>query len=277
MPFLELRDRVLRLRADARTTEDEAKGALQRVGRQALALLRAHIQAGTVPISADIDGRILEWPCDPNLWSSTERTCDGVWQWLMEMIGREHPDKLPAVFGDYEIKYARVDPPSANVGRVIAQVRSYPATRWRQRAEDYIAALDLLAQVAGETKPTFIQGTAVQPSGRSKELSRRRTNKPQRAHLRAAASYEWVCRERPDLLPKALGPSGRKYSRAQWVHIRDHGCPSYCDEHGNEISVPEFETWKRQVRAGQADPDKPRTSRRAGRETGKSIVSSHQI
>jgi hypothetical protein len=97
---------------------------------------------------------------------------------------------------------------------------------------------------------------------------------PQPAHARAAASYEWVCTQRPDLVPT----DGRgKYPRELWEYIHDNDCPAYRDENGKTIEPPSFETWKRQVRAGQADPNNPKTSQRAGREHGKSIVKASQV
>ena len=96
---------------------------------------------------------------------------------------------------------------------------------------------------------------------------------PLRCFMRAAASYEWVCSHRPDLIP----PPPKKYSHAQWEFIKEHGCPAYEDADGREISVPSFETWRREVRAGFYDPSNPKTSPRAGRKHGSSIVRSDQI
>lgn len=95
----------------------------------------------------------------------------------------------------------------------------------------------------------------------------------QPAATRAAGSYEWVCAAMPDLMPKL--PT--KYTKEQWLYIRNNECPAYLDDQGNEIEVPAFETWKRQVRAGQADPSNPKASPRGGREHGKSIVRANQI
>lgn len=99
------------------------------------------------------------------------------------------------------------------------------------------------------------------------------TQQPQQAHLRAAESYEWVCAERPDLTPAPPA----KYSRKQWQYIRDNNCPAYADDDENAQPVPAFETWKRQVRAGQRDDSTPKAIPRAGREHGRSIVPHDQI
>ena len=90
---------------------------------------------------------------------------------------------------------------------------------------------------------------------------------------RAAASYEWVCSHRPDLIP----PPPQKYSHAQWEFIKEHGCPAYEDANGREISVPSFDTWRRQICGGLRDPSSPKTSPRAGRKHGSSIVRLDQI
>lgn len=84
----------------------------------------------------------------------------------------------------------------------------------------------------------------------------------------AAESFEWVCTARPDLIPAPPG----KYSREQWSYIKENGCPAYAG-----VQVPDFETWKRQIRAGTADPDSPGASSRAGRDHGRSIVKSDDL
>lgn len=95
----------------------------------------------------------------------------------------------------------------------------------------------------------------------------------QQAHVRAAASYEWVCSARPDLTPNAP----QKYSESQWEYVRKSGCPAYQDENGNQLPVPAFDTWTRQIRAGNADPKSPKASPRSGRKHGKSIIRPEEI
>lgn len=90
-----------------------------------------------------------------------------------------------------------------------------------------------------------------------------------KADARAAASFEWVCTKRPDLLPTK---PGTRYAREQWQYIREHDCPAY-----KEWTAPAFETWKRQARRGLADPLKPKASSRTHRSHGKSIVQADQI
>jgi hypothetical protein len=49
------------------------------------------------------------------------------------------------------------------------------------------------------------------------------------------------------------------------------------DEREDQLVVPEFDTWKRQVRAGLQDPERPKTSPRAGRPHGSSIVHMDEV
>lgn len=120
---------------------------------------------------------------------------------------------------------------------------------------------------AAEADPPPPSSERVQPS-----CEEARRPSVQRAHLRAAASFEWVCKERPDLIPTLP----KKYAVEQWEYIRGHGCPAYEDD-GNRIKIPGFESWRRQIRGGLRDPEGPKTSPRAGREHGSSIASQDQV
>jgi len=98
------------------------------------------------------------------------------------------------------------------------------------------------------------------------------TKQPKPAEWRAYESYQWVCRERPDLVPD---PPVR-FTPAMLEHIRTCDCPAYLDE--DHPPPMNFETWKRQVRAGEKATDPtPKTSPRADRDHGSSIVRHDQI
>ena len=148
--------------------------------------------------------------------------------------------------------------------------------------DDRAGIEQLLADVAVDLKQNFVEqgaeestvaGDAAEPAINVPPDAA--TRQPQPAHLRAAASYEWVCKEKPDLMPTK---PRQKYTRKQWEHIHDNDCPAYRDETtGEQIDVPDFATWKRQVRAGLADPKKPKVSPRMGRGHGKTIVPASQL
>ncbi len=120
---------------------------------------------------------------------------------------------------------------------------------------------------AAEADPPSPGSERVQPSC---EEALRPSLQP--AHLRAAASFEWVCKARPDLIPKLP----KKYAVEQWEYIRDHDCPAYEDD-GKPIKIPGYESWQRQIRGGLRDPEGPKTSPRAGREHGSSIAPHAQL
>jgi len=152
--------------------------------------------------------------------------------------------------------------------------RQFWADRAQRRRDFEVATLQReLAKLRTQLSPAApddLITTAVAPGDTA--LATTRLTQP--AHARAAASYGWVCSKRPDLIPKN---GRRKYAREQWSYIQENDCPTYLDENGAEIPVPDFETWKRYVRAGLADPSNPKASSRAGREHGKSIVKATRI
>lgn len=63
---------------------------------------------------------------------------------------------------------------------------------------------------------------------------------------RAGESFEWVCSERPDLVPPEGSPE--RYTRKQHDHIREFGGPSYPLEGDHRSTVPAWDTWARYVR-----------------------------
>lgn len=83
--------------------------------------------------------------------------------------------------------------------------------------------------------------------------------------LQAGASYEWVCKEQPDLIPD------RKrswYCKEQWEYIRDHDCPAYRDGE----APAEYRTWVKYLTTWRRAKDGPMATPRAGRSHGSSII-----
>ncbi|MEX0642286.1 MAG: hypothetical protein WD468_06270 [Pirellulales bacterium] len=85
---------------------------------------------------------------------------------------------------------------------------------------------------------------------------------------RAAASFEWVCTARPELVPA----EGTPYTKEMWESIRDNGCAAYCDENGKDLPVPSWDTWSRYLREHLKDTRAIKTAPRAGRPHGKTVV-----
>lgn len=81
---------------------------------------------------------------------------------------------------------------------------------------------------------------------------------------KAWASYEWVCRVRPDL-PDDNGNGQALGTLAQHDCIREHGCNAYPD------GAPAFETWQRYLREYNRLTAGRKNTPRAGR-AGRSIV-----
>jgi len=90
---------------------------------------------------------------------------------------------------------------------------------------------------------------------------------------RAGASFEWVCRERPELVETAA--SGRRTpTDRQYEHIKCHGCEAYPGGKGG--GPGSRETWKRYVRDYLKATEGPVNTSRSGR-TGRSIVTPDQL
>lgn len=101
-------------------------------------------------------------------------------------------------------------------------------------------------------------------------LPAREGNHKPAAVVRAMASFEYACSEWPDLVP---GPNDRvRYPRSLYDKLREHGCTAYGD-----AMLPAFDSWKRYLRQGHADPNEPKASSRIGRGHGPSIVSKSDI
>jgi len=144
-----------------------------------------------------------------------------------------------------------LDPPNAALSILIPDI-----------AAASVAALELLI---GEGEPT-----ASEPTEPEAEPEKAKGPKP--AELRAAASHEYAMTERPDLVPE-----GQTYSPELYDWLKEHGCDAYQDEDGQPIPMPSFEAWKRQVRAGRAEPGEPKAEPRAGRTHGGSIAHESEI
>lgn len=86
---------------------------------------------------------------------------------------------------------------------------------------------------------------------------------------RAGAALEWVRCERDDLAP--AHDSKERYTKAQYDHIREHGCDSYPPGRGGTSTVPNWDTWSRYVREYLKIIDGRMNSPRGGR-TGRSLV-----
>jgi hypothetical protein len=88
---------------------------------------------------------------------------------------------------------------------------------------------------------------------------------------RAHESYEWVCSERPDLVP---GQENVRFAKAMHGYVREHDCPAY----PGDDRPPAYETWKRYIREYERLTEGPKNASRAGRERGsRSIVRPDQI
>lgn len=80
---------------------------------------------------------------------------------------------------------------------------------------------------------------------------------------RAGESFEWVCSERPDLVPPEGSPE--RYTRKQHEHIREFGGPSYPLEGDQRSTVPAWDTWARYLREYlRLTEGRQRESRRGG-------------
>lgn len=125
--------------------------------------------------------------------------------------------------------------------------------------ETFAIACDFLADRVEE-----VLADAIQDKGAS------RRNLPKACELRAAESYRWVIREAPHLVPEGAA----RTTRAMHEHILLHGCPAY----EGDSPPANFETWKRQVRAGLRPEEKnPPPAPRAGRERGSAVARSDEI
>lgn len=72
---------------------------------------------------------------------------------------------------------------------------------------------------------------------------------PNRAYVRAYASYEWVMREGPEAV-RTLKP-GQEFSEKMHQYVRD-----FCPEYTADNPCPsEFDTWTRYVRGGRPRPE----------------------
>lgn len=87
--------------------------------------------------------------------------------------------------------------------------------------------------------------------------------------LLAHESYEWVCREWPDLVPT---DRKMRYAEKMYNCVKEL-CPSYTDK----VKCPSFGTWKRHIREYERLTKGPKNSPRAGRETGHSVVTPEQV
>lgn len=146
------------------------------------------------------------------------------------------------------------------------------------QAEDLRRRLRVASQVAQPGVPSAISPPQPAPHTDPTETTtiEPKPRLPPEAFRRAAESFEWVCRVRPDLVPAT---PGKRYAVEQWRYVREHAteCPAYTDAEGRAIPVPNFETWKRQVRGGQFDPTEPKALPRAGRAHGGCIVRPDQV
>ncbi len=84
---------------------------------------------------------------------------------------------------------------------------------------------------------------------------------------RAGESWEWVCKERPDLTSEEAGAT---YTASQHAYIREHGCPAYPDS-GPQLPT-DFSTWARYVREYKNHQEGPSRMPRGARPHGSSIV-----
>lgn len=143
----------------------------------------------------------------------------------------------------------------------------------RERATRLVSrirtAIGLIAEAdTGDGASASEAAKTIRDDGRSEDSK----PQPAPAEQRAYASFVWVCSDRKDLVP-----TGRqRYSRAQYGHIFEHECPAYTDEEKHSMRIPAFETWKRQIRAGDPKEEKG-TTPRAGRDYGSSIARADQI
>lgn len=88
--------------------------------------------------------------------------------------------------------------------------------------------------------------------------------------IRAGQSFEWVCRQRPDLVPGE--GAAKPYCFEQWAYIRENGCPAYEDNEGSLLPVPSHKTWERYVREWHRHQDGPKKQPRAVIPEGRSVV-----
>lgn len=139
-PFLELRDQLLRLRADPATTEAEAVRTLRVSGIQAARATAQEAKAGRIGIPLEL--------LSPKPSSVNPAEHDALWHmcWLMllQHLQARFSHRLRPHVGDGDERIIADHPDKG----LCVSVETFPPDRWRQRAEDYASALLLLDELA---------------------------------------------------------------------------------------------------------------------------------
>lgn len=230
--FQELHDRVIRLRTDQTLTTADGVRQLQQIAVQAARAYCTQAKAGTAGFNPNVcpEGLPFNRFQQIPIWV----LC---WRLILQLLSAEHPTLITP---DPEDMAWTEDPTSTpDVGLRVG--RDVP-DRWRTKAEGYAAALLILERLAGTIPANPGENDARACDEVPTHLSDGKPAMP--ADARAAASYEWACKQRPELLIDDV-----KYPKALWEFIKEADCPAYQDD-GQDLPVPKFLSWTRMVRRG---------------------------
>ncbi len=142
MSFLDLHDRLLRLRNDQISPED-AQRDLQTIAGEAARQYRSYASEGRQHFD-------LKWCTpeeDPSPFSPTNDVLwHGVWRAILIRLAVTFPHRMPSL--------STLEAPEIVEDNVFeggrARVLRHPPGRWRQRVEHHAAGCQLLAELAGE-------------------------------------------------------------------------------------------------------------------------------
>jgi hypothetical protein len=129
-------------------------------------------------------------------------------------------------------------------------------------------AIDLLNVCMEAARPKLHKPEADRADLSSEPTSKAQQPKITEAHKKAHRSYEWVCEDRPGLIPQ---PPTR-YTRDLYNHMKEN-----CPEYSSEEPAPDYETWKRYLRHYEHVLNDLKNTPRAGRVQPQSGIAPDDI
>jgi len=176
MSFTDLRDRVLRLRNDSAESQENANRTLNNLGRQAAKLCVRVFPDGLPGFSFE------GYRKDPVYFDRSEFHWQTCWNAIRIYLQHAYPGRAPDPFANHDR-----DTQSHGEGVNACVLRPRPDL-WRQRAEDYAAALKLLDQLLTEHGTI---ATDRQPAPNQSLTMATQTNQPPARHSFDFRSVHW--------------------------------------------------------------------------------------